>query len=559
MKKNWIWIAVTITLLGLGLVIAGLYLSKKWKPILEEKLNEQIAASSDGLYTLGYQEMNTNLLTGSVSLTNATLEADTSVYARLLSSGQAPKLYFNGHLEHLDIRGIGLWSLLVNKKLNISRLELQGLHLKAQQSSATKDRLSAEGDESLYDQIKDKLNQVSIKRIQTKDLNFQLIPVETSSADTLTLEHLGFTGEDLLISEQSARDSSRIYYMKQIDLRLPGFQYDIPGSVYTACFGNLHYSSKTGKAELNQVQLLPRISKLDYFQQDSENKALIVLKWEQVILEKLHAQAWQHNGLIWAERVSIKNGSAEFFKDKRYQKDTVSKIGEAPHQQIMRMKQSLRIDTIWVEGVDILYQQHSDQYPAEGQISFVGTNGFISNLSNDSAQLSRDRFMRANLQTSIMASGPLHAMFGFDMLSTAGKHSFKGSLGKMQAPAFNRILRPLLNFEIESGDLERIEFDIQANDRHHRGEFRFDYSNLGINILRAPDDAGKRSRKGILSFLTSNILINDSNPDANGEYHIAHVDYTRVPTYSHFKSIWKSLQDGIVECIGINPKYVPDI
>ena len=63
MKKNWIWIAVTITLLGLGLVIAGLYLSKKWKPILEEKLNEQIAASSDGLYTLGYQEMNTNLLT----------------------------------------------------------------------------------------------------------------------------------------------------------------------------------------------------------------------------------------------------------------------------------------------------------------------------------------------------------------------------------------------------------------------------------------------------------------------------------------------------------------
>lgn len=559
MSKTWIWVLSTVALVGLVVIILGNYLLNRWEPAIEKKLNEQVIAASDGLYRLSYQSMDLNVLGGNLTLNDAELEIDTTVYNKLRQSNNPPKAYFRGQLQHLNIQGVSLWALLVNKKLNIRRLNVNGLDLQVQQANPASSQKEPSKEESLYEKIKDKLSQVSIRKIHTEDLNVKLIPVDQPSADTLALNRLAFNASDLLVNEHSEKDSSRIFYMKAVDISLPKFDYDIPHSPYTARFDSLSYSSETAEAKLRRVALVPRVQKLDYFKQDKENKALIVLKWDQVVFQQIHAQEFLYNEVIWAERARIKNGSVEFFKDKRYQKDTVLKIGEAPHQQIMKMNQALRIDTVWVDGVDILYQQHSDKYPAEGKIDFVNANGFISNLSNDTTRLQQDRYMRADLTASIMGQGQLHAVFGFDMLSSNGKHSYKGSLGPMQAPAFNKILRPLLNLEIKSGDIQGIQFDMQANDYHHQGDFQFDYSNFGINVLRAPDDAGERSRKGILSFITSNILINDSNPDANGKYHSAKVDYTRVPDYSHFKSIWKSLQEGIIECLGINPKYVPDI
>lgn len=558
MRKTWKWVLGSLAVLTLGLIILGSILLKQSEPRFAEKLIREIHTSSDGLYTLDFQDLDLNLWRGSASLRKVTLQADSTVYRQLASKQEAPAVYFSGDLEEIRISGVNLWSLLVQKKLNIGRLEVQGLRLEARQSPLENQDTTSTSNPSLYARIKDKLQQIAIQDIQTQNLDIRLIPKDTG-ADTLALTELAVLATDFRLNEKTEHDSTRIFYMRELSINLPEFSYDIPNSVYTASFDSLHYDSKTADAQLSRVSLAPRVSKTAYFKQDEENKALIELAWDQVTLENIHAQSLLEDQVLWVEQAKIKNGSAEFFKDKRYQKDTVWKIGEAPHQQLMKMNQAIRVDTLWISDIEIAYTQHSDKYPAEGRITFNGASGFIQNLTNDPARLSEDRFMRADLSARLMDQGRLHALFGFDMLSADGKHSYKGTLETMQAPAFNQILRPLLNFQIKSGKIERITFDMQANDRHHQGEFRFDYTNFAVDVLQAPDASGERDRKGILSFLTSKVLINDSNPDANGKYHIAQVDYQRVPEYSHFKSIWKALQDGIVECIGINPKYVPDI
>lgn len=556
MTSTWKWILGILAILILGLIIAGSVLSRIGKPKLQQKLSQQVNQASSGLYTVRFEDMDFQLWSGTVALQHVELRVDTGIYTQLARERRAPNVYFQGKLEEVRLQGISLWSLIMNKTLRAHRLFVNGLTLQVQQSREEV-RDTVADHRSLYQRVKSRLQEVHINKIETRNLTMDWIS-NRPGQDTLRIHRLQALGEHFLINAESDADSTRIYYMENVSLQLPTFTYDIPQSPYRAQFDSLDFDSREARAEFHHVEIQPRIPPLTYFQQDKENKALIHLKWDRVTLEDMHIDALMSRRLLWAERATLEKGSTQFFKDKRYQKDTVNKIGDAPHQQIMKMAQKIRFDTVWVERIDLLYQQHSDTYPAEGQITFQDAHGYISNLTNDTTRLTADPLMRADLSASIMAQGLLQAQFGFEMLSPRGNHRYKGTLSSMPATAFNRILRPLLNIEIESGNIKGIQFDIQASDQRHQGEFRFDYDDFAVNILHAPHSSGSRDKKGILSFLANKVLINDSNPDANGKYHLGQIDYERVADYSHFKSIWKALQDGILESMGINPKYIPD-
>jgi hypothetical protein len=51
--------------------------------------------------------------------------------------------------------------------------------------------------------------------------------------------------------------------------------------------------------------------------------------------------------------------------------------------------------------------------------------------------------------------------------------------------------------------------------------------------------------------LVNEFVINSSNPSPDGTLRIGQIDYTRVPEYSHFKSIWKALYEGIKQSVGL--------
>src|SRR5690606_12589868 len=391
---------------------------------------------------------------------------DTGIYTQLARERRAPNVYFQGKLEEVRLQGISLWSLIMNKTLRAHRLFVNGLTLQVQQS-LEEVRDTVADHRSLYQRVKSRLQEVHINKIETRNLTMDWIS-NRPGQDTLRIHRLQALGEHFLINAESDADSTRIYYMENVSLQLPTFTYDIPQSPYRAQFDSLDFDSREARAEFHHVEIQPRIPPLTYFQQDKENKALIHLKWDRVTLEDMHIDALMSRRLLWAERTTLEKGSTQFFKDKRYQKDTVNKIGDAPHQQIMKMAQKIRFDTVWVEQIDLLYQQHSDKHPAEGQITFQEARGYISNLTNDSTRLTKDPVMRADLAASIMGQGLLQAQFGFEMLSPRGNHQYKGTLSSMPATAFNRILRPLLNIEIESGNIKGIQFDIQASDQRHQ-------------------------------------------------------------------------------------------
>lgn len=549
----WKWIGGVALAIFIASIVIGIYYVRNWKPKIKTKLEETVEQSSKGLYALTYEDMDLNILTGTVRIKNAELISDSAVYHEQVASKTAPDSRFHVALESLEVSGVSLWSALIRKKLSIEDITLNGADLLVLNApQAYNDTVKSDNETTLYDRIKDTFKSVKIGQVNLEHLNVVYSKTEEGNTDKIKVDRAGFQFYDILIDENAEQDSTRLYYFKAVQVDIPTFDYEIPNSPYKVGFDRLKIDSRADTLLLTKVVLSPKIKKIDYFRNDKENKALIFLNFDTLRLEKMRLRELFDRQRISSAYAHVVGGAASFHKDKRFQKDNVNKIGEAPHQKIMAANQLFCFDTVFVKNVDISYHELSGKYLREGVITFQQAHGNLTNVTNDTVQLKNDQFMRADLQAKIMGSGTLHALFGFDMLSRDGSHSYAGTLGSMEISAFNRILTPLLNLQFASGNIHGIRFDMQGNDYRNWGKLYFDYDQLKVNILYPPDEENKRGKRGILTFLVNQLLVNDSNPDANEVYHIGEVDYKRVPEYSHFKTLWKALQDGLQQTLGIS-------
>lgn len=553
MKPIWKWIIGIVVVLIAAVFVVGWYYSRNWKPIVETKLKETVSKSTNGLYTLKYDDLDLNITLGNATLKNAELTPDSAVYNRMVLAKEAPNSRYHIKLAALKIRRFNIWDIIKNRKLYIKDIifESPDIHMMSERH-AYNDTIQPKQTKTLYDNIKDVFSSINVRDINIDNVKFKFSKIEEGKTSDVVLDSIGNKVHDVLVDQASIHDTTRLFYTKMVEVEVPKFEYDISNGIYKAKFDRLLLNTQDQNVLLTKVEYAPKISKAAYFKAKNQNVTMAVMKFDTLRFEKLNFKELIDNQQTVAEQVQIKNGSVSLYNDKRYPKKSSSKIGKGPQQQLMKVNQLIRIDTVFVENVDVLYGEYSAKFNKEGVITFDNARGILTNVTNDSTALAKDKFMRADLHAKIMNAGLLKIQFGFDMLSKDGYHTYKGSLGRMQAPAFNKILTPLLNAQIESGNIRGISFNYQANDYRNWGDFRFDYDHLKLNLMNAVDPGMSKTKKGVLSFVVNNILINDSNPDANEKYHIGKVNYKRVPEHTFFKTLWQSMLEGIKQCAGIS-------
>lgn len=553
MKPIWKWIIGIIAVLILAILGIGWYYSRNWKPIVEEKLKETVSKATNGLYSLKYDDLDLNVALGNVTLKNAELIPDSAIYRKMVLTKEAPNSRYHIKLSALKVRRFNIWDVIKNRKLYIKEINFDSpdIHMISERH-AYNDTIQPKQPKTLYDNIKDVFSSINVRDINIDNVKFKFSKIEEGKSSDIVLDSIGIKVHDILVDQASIHDTTRLFYTKMVEVEVPKFEYELSNGIYKAKFDHLIMNTQDQNVLLTKVEYAPKMSKAAYFKARNENITMAVMKFDTLRFEKLDFKELIDNQQTIAQHVQIKNGSVSLYNDKRYPKKSISKIGKSPQQQLMKVKQLIRIDTVFVDNVDVLYGEHSAKYNKEGVITFNHAKGTLTNVTNDSTLLAKNKFMRADLQARIMNAGLLKIQFGFDMLSKDGYHTYKGSLGRMQAPAFNKILTPLLNAEIASGNIRSISFNYQANDYRNWGDFRFDYDHLKLNLMNAIDPGMSKTKKGVLSFVVNNILINDSNPDANEKYHIGKVNYKRVPEHTFFKTLWQSLLDGIKQCAGIS-------
>lgn len=555
MRPIWNRVIVVLIFVGLALASLVLYYTQNWKPIIQDKLKEIVFKASDGLYEIDFQSLSLNLSLGNLTLRDATLISDSTIYQKQISLQNAPNNRFHVKVKKLNIRGFNLLDILFAKKLSVSSIILEDsqVHL-IHQRHVFNDSIQKVSDRTLYDHIKKTFSSIFIRNIILEKLKFKYTTISPDGSRDIDLQGVNMKLHDVLIDKESHNNVNRIFYSKMLDIQVPGLELALPDRYYLVRFDDLRFNTASKQMVLKGISLHPKMGKSAFYKSKKKNVTMAELSFDTVRVEGFDFKKFMDYQHIVANIVYLKGGDVKLSSDKRYPKYPVNKIGHSPHQQLIKLNRLIRLDTIWVNDVNVAYYEMSGKYHKEGSISFNQASGSITNVTNDYSKLEKNKFMHADLKAYIMGVGNLHAKFGFDMLSKVGEHTYSGTLGPMPASAFNRILSPLLNVELSSGNIKGISFNYRATDRKNWGEFRFDYDDLKLNILNKTDSTGRQSSKKIVSFLVNQILINNSNPDKKGGYHIANVNYTRVAEHTYFKTLWQSLLEGIKQCAGISPE-----
>lgn len=553
MKAVWKWLIGIVAFIIIALLGASWYLSRNWKPLMEDKLSEMIKNASDSLYTLTYDDLDVNFALGNVTLKNVLLSADSNVYAQLESIKKAPDNRYNIKMSALKIKRFGIMDILRSRKLTINSIALESPEVEiTNKYHAYNDTLSNEPKKTLYESVKDVLSSVNVEDVTVDQVQMKYVKLDNGKSSEFSLKDVRVRVHDILIDETSASDSTRFYHTKMVEVDLPGFEYEFANGFYMAKFDSLKINTRDRNVLLTNVDYKPVMNKAAYFKKRGKNQTMAVLHFDTLRIEDLNFQKLIENQQTIAKKIQLKNGFAKLYGDKRYPKSPKNQIGQAPHQKLMRVKSLINIDTVLVDNITVEYGEMSGKYHEEGVITFNGSTGYLSNVTNDSLALKANRFTKADLRTRVMNSGNLHAQFSFDMLSKAGDYTYKGSLGAMKATSFNKILQPLLNVKIASGNIYSMRFDLAGTDHRTRGDFRFNYDNLQIELLNEKGEDGVQTSKKVLSFLVNKVIINDGNPDANEVYHVGRVNYQRVPEHTFFKNLWQGLLDGIKQTAGIS-------
>lgn len=530
----------------LTIVVLGLSL----RPVLERTLTRKLQESAQGKFNLTLEGARLELFPLRLHIEHLRASSDSAVALREKDAFQP----WEFHAEGVSINGLSVWPAVFSKKISIKTITIDTLMLDISRTSS--DGNSESGYQKILVSVRQKINSLAVDEFSIASLNLSYKNAARPLRPLWRIEELQFSAKGFLIDSSTRDDNDRMFLFTDFQLTIPKWKIDLPQTPYQLHLGELAVNSRHKEVSIGQLKLTPRISRADYVRQDRQNKALIDLVLRSFTISGVDFLQLSKSGKLIAETANIDKGTLELFKDKRFQKETVSKIGQSPAQQLMQIPICFSIPHIKISDFNLSYQEIGEKYGRQGRIDFNAIHGSLANVTNDTTVLRKKPLLVADLRGRIYGQGELQALFKFNLLSPKGAYSYRGSLSLMSMLHFNSILTPLLNIRVTSGSLRHAAFDIQADEWNSRGTMDFKYHGFGLEILNKPSKGG--GKKAIVSFFANKFIINDSNPDANERYRRAEIAQQRVAEHPFFKSIWKTLLEGIMYSTGVNPKFVPD-
>ncbi|RRN77018.1 hypothetical protein EIM50_21740, partial [Pseudoxanthomonas sp. SGD-10] len=119
-KRKRIKIILIVLGVFVGIICAGLfYIGLRWKPILRNTIENTVVNVSDSLYKIKFSDININLFTGSVLLTDVELNKDSLIYEEMIKKRIAPENTFDLKIKQLRINELNPLKVYFKRYLDI--------------------------------------------------------------------------------------------------------------------------------------------------------------------------------------------------------------------------------------------------------------------------------------------------------------------------------------------------------------------------------------------------------------------------------------------------------
>lgn len=266
-------------------------------------------------------------------------------------------------------------------------------------------------------------------------------------------------------------------------------------------------------------------------------------------LAGVNFENYLQKGIVEIDSLTANGLHLELFVDKR-KKEDLSKRPQMIHKVMENLKQIIHIEHLFINDSYIKIEERPDNTaPRSAFLYFSDINAHITNVSNFIERRGKNRMLEMNLSARLMDEGLLTANVKFDLEKPDGRFTLMGTLGKTKLSSLNTMIGPEAKVGLKSGTINRLDFNILANDYDGSGELIIRYENLEVELLNRDYEADEKVLRKIGSFFANKIIIKSNNPNKKGEVKKGEVYFIRETHKSMFAYWWKLIFSGIKSTI----------
>jgi hypothetical protein len=392
-----------------------------------------------------------------------------------------------------------------------------------------------------YRQLLGKLNSITADSVVVENAHVTLRDKDSKS---IRCKASGFSVRfaGIAIDSSKQNDSSRMLFSN--DQALHCNQLDIPSKdkVYNFKISGLDYNSQTSRLHTDQIRLTPSQTEEQFVQANKYSKDRFNITIGSVDLIQLSRQSLLRQELV-ADSLILTEGSFHIFRDKSRPHDSIDRTHDYPQEAIMRMALPLYIGKVLIRRSYIEYKEKNEKSDSSGKVAFFHVNASLSNVTNVTDSIRKNNQMRLHFESSFLNTSALIVNINMRLNDHSGRFHLDARLDGMPAVTLNPLLKPMALAELEKGQINSLQYQMEATNIKARGTVYIKYDGLKIKLLKKDEDKNKYKTK-FFPTLAAGIMLKDSNPQ-HDKMRVGNVDYTRDIHRSVFNLMWKSLFAGI--------------
>lgn len=541
-------VLITFGILTLLVMATGWYLNRYWNKLLKQELQGYVTDLSDSLYTIKFQDLRLDVLSGSLVLEKAVMMPDTTIYQRLLAQQRAPSALYTISVDKIALRYFKPWRYFIGKEFNAAVLTVSSPSIVMEQNATVRDTSAPK---TAYEHISAKMKSIFIGKLTLDSTNFKYIFTRKDSSRVIHQFHnLRVRVNDFLIDSLALDDPTRFLYAHNYEIGMKDYMNRTRDSLYWLNVRGIRYDAALRTLHIGRFEVQPRYEKANFQQKTGVQQDRFDIVLNDISLYNLNPRLLLQEQQIWAQRVNIRGGSVEIYRDRTLPMPPGNKLGQFPSQLLHKLKIPVSLDSLVANNVNLQYLEMNPVTGQSGHINFSHVHGLFTHITNVDSLVAKNRHMVANFDAVFMQSGKLTARFDFTLNDNAGHFAVSGALKNMNGKDLNVVTQPLGKIEIRSCDIQELLFHIKGDERKAEGQIKMRYQHLKIAVLTQDKEQRQFKRKGLASFLANTLIIRESNPLEGEKERTATVVYQRDVQRSYFHLVWKTLFTGVKDIAG---------
>ncbi|MBC8054840.1 MAG: hypothetical protein H7Y13_17410 [Sphingobacteriaceae bacterium] len=553
LSKKLQWVSVlSMTLLGIAFCVS-VYIYYQIEPLVASRLRETIKTSTNGLYNISFSKLSINPFSGNVTIRDIVFKPNPAVYNKFKRDRINPGHLYEIKVKILKLKRVHPLKVYLKRDLIITSILIENPVIRVYYEKTSAKDLSKVDTRTAWQRLSKYLHLIKVEKVFFKDIDFKYIDKRLQKAEINSIQNLSITINDILIDSLSHLDKSRFYHTKDVLVEVLDNQFTSNDGMYTVKFDKLEMSTLNKYAMVTGLKVLPKYPEIEFSLKWNYKKARYLIGVSEARLNGIDYKLLTDTRHLYASSLNLQNASLDVFMNKLLPKPKGDLGENFPQLMIKNLRLVSLIDTIKIQNSQLSYSEYDPYTVKKGKISFIGLNGQLLNVTNDSLALQKNHWTRGRFMAYPYGKGRMDFQINFNLTSPVQEYNYSGKLHKMQAKYFNQITRPLALLDVSSGRADSATFSVKGDYRNALGNLTIVYQDLNIGILKLNKNK-KLQRSTLLSLVANNLLLKEDNPSKGEALRNGKISYYRPDSVSFYSMIWKSLFTGIKENIGMTPE-----